>query len=105
MEALTYLILYAWILPSILVITHTAYCAVYLLVTCRYTKANATVGVVTTLFTREHFTKKSNRRPGKYELLLVFIGSILPIISGAILLAYIHQSFIYLWSLITERDE
>jgi hypothetical protein len=102
MEIYTNLIIYAWLFPSILVFAHTLYCIFYVLVTNKYSVTPVTIGIVTTLFTNGPF--RSSRSPGKYELLIVLIGSIIPAVSLAILTVYITQVTGYFWYLLNRKS-
>ena len=104
MQALKYLTLYFWLLPSVLVTAHTLYSASYVSMISKGSRVKPIVGIgLIGLECGGPFSNRIYKKPSSLDIIRYLIIGIIPILSFVVLFIYILQIIVYIWIYIEQR--
>jgi hypothetical protein len=86
--------IYAWLIPSILLTWHTLYTLVHIACVPIRSKVPSIIGIGYLLFIYGPFEMKLHTRPRWQDALIILIAGLVPVVSLAILIAYVFCMYI-----------
>ena len=94
MEIFQNVLIYAWVIPSILLTLHTLYTLVYIACVPIRSKVPSIIGIGYLLFIYSPFEMKLYTRPRWQDALTILIAGLVPVVSLAILAAYVFCMYV-----------